>query len=217
MSYSFSKNQIMKKLAGFMFVAGMFLLGFSFSSCTDEEIPLDNPITLTDIEEENLRFMREEEKLARDVYTHLGSIYDLPIFENISASEQKHINFVLDVMEQYGLEDTGTDEPGVFTIPALQELYNTLIEAGEPSLLDALTVGATIEDVDIKDLLDALDQTNNSDLTELFELLKCGSGNHMRAFTSQIKNQGGEYVPQYISQELYEEILNAGHESCNGH
>jgi hypothetical protein len=208
----------MKKLAGFMFLAGMMSLMVSIASCTEEkEDPVETLITLTETEEANLRFMREEEKLARDVYTYLGTLYDLPIFGNISGSEQKHLNFVLDIMDQYNLEDTGTDEAGVFTIPAIQELYNTLIAAGEPSLLDALTVGATIEDVDIKDLLEALNQTENTDLIELFELLQCGSRNHMRAFTGQIENRGGVYTPQYISQELYDEILNGGHESCNGH
>lgn len=193
----------------------LFFLGISAVSCNSDEDITDPSALLSEQEKATLRFMREEEKLAHDVYTHLGGLYDLQIFDNISASEQKHVDFVLDLMADYGLEDTGTDEPGIFTIPELQQLYETLIAQGEQSLLDALIVGATIEDVDIRDLQEAIFETEKADLISLYELLQCGSRNHLRGFTNHIEQQGGAYTPQYISQELFEEIINGVHESCH--
>jgi hypothetical protein len=40
----------------------------------------------------------------------------------------------------------------VFNNAELQTLYNTLLEAGKPSLIDALKVGALVEETDILDL-----------------------------------------------------------------
>ena len=45
-------------------------------------------LTLPDSETVTLKFMREEEKLARDVYLYLFDVWGQWIFENIAASEQ---------------------------------------------------------------------------------------------------------------------------------
>ncbi len=193
----------------------LLILTFSFSSCGDDEV-INEPLPELSADEiSDLQFLREEEKLARDVYAYLGSLYEHIIFENIGASEQRHIDFVLEIMDQYQVEDIGSEEPGVFNNPVIQDLYNRLSSAGEESLLDALIVGATIEDIDINDLDMAINTSNNQDLLDVYEILQCGSRNHIRAFTSQIKQEEGSYTPQYISQQLYDEILQAGHESCN--
>ena len=46
---------------------------------------------ITDVEIEDLRFMREEEKLARETYLVLGEEWGLAIFSNIAESEHKHM------------------------------------------------------------------------------------------------------------------------------
>ena len=56
-------------------------------------------------EEAGLLFMREEEKLARDVYLELFDEWGLRVFENIAESEQKHMDAVLYLLGKYGLED----------------------------------------------------------------------------------------------------------------
>ena len=50
-------------------------------------------------------FMREEEKLARDVYLTLYDAWRLAPFANISVSEQKHMNAMLLLLRKYGLPD----------------------------------------------------------------------------------------------------------------
>ena len=57
-------------------------------------------------EKAHLVFLREEEKLARDVYLKLGEMYpNSRIFGKIDDSEQKHTTAVKNMIEKYGLED----------------------------------------------------------------------------------------------------------------
>lgn len=191
----------------------MFSSVMSFSSCSKNNV--ENPIlSLSDQEKATLRFMREEEKLARDVYVYFHTKYGLNIFGNITSSEQTHMDAVLAVMAKYGIEDSAANQKGVFNNSTLQKLYYDLVAQGETSLGEALKVGATIEDLDIKDLNEGLAATTNADITNLYEKLKCGSRNHMRAFTSQLGFQQISYSPQFISKELYNEIISGNHEPC---
>lgn len=168
---------------------------------------------LSDTEIDGLILMREEEKLARDVYTSLWEKWEVNIFNNIADSEQTHTNAVKTILDRYGLEDPVIDESvGVFTSPILGELYDTLVTQGSSSLMDALIVGATVEDLDINDLNDLLNKTDNTDIIRVYKNLNKGSRNHLRAFVAQIENLGGDYSPQYISQELYDQILSSEQE-----
>ncbi|MBN2146861.1 MAG: DUF2202 domain-containing protein [Anaerolineales bacterium] len=162
-------------------------------------------------ESEGLSYMREEEKLAHDVYMFLYDLWGLPIFQNIAASEQTHSDAVLALLERYGLPDpaSGNGE-GVFSDPDLQALYSQLTQQGSLSLGEALTVGAAIEEIDILDLQSRLSQTDQPDIQMVYQNLEAGSENHLRAFVNTLQSQTGEtYQPQYLSQEAYDAILSA--------
>ena len=169
---------------------------------------------ISDEEAEMLIFMREEEKLARDVYTTFSAQYTIPVFKNIAKSEQWHMDRVLCLLNYYNIEDPAQEEVGVFNNSELQKLYNNLVEQGSASLIDALTVGATIEDVDIRDLSELASQTENEAIITIFEHLKCGSTNHMRAFSRILNNNDVVYTPQFISQEEYDIILSGENGPC---
>ncbi|AIF70098.1 hypothetical protein PAP_08585 [Palaeococcus pacificus DY20341] len=164
---------------------------------------------LTDEEKQGILWMREEEKLARDVYLTLYEKWDLPIFNNIAKSEQTHMDTVKLLIDKYGLEDPVIDEVGKFSNPELQELYNQLVEKGSKSVEDALTVGAMIEELDIVDLQKWISKTDKQDIITVYENLMKGSRNHLRSFVSNLKNYGITYEPQYLSKEEYEEIINS--------
>ncbi len=169
--------------------------------------------TLTAEEKVDLLFMREEEKLARDVYQTLYEKWNLPIFSNIAQSEQTHTEAIRDLLEKYNLTDPVTkDEVGVFQNEELQALYTSLSEKGLRSEIDALTVGATIEDLDIKDLVGAIARTDNQDIKLVYENLMRGSRNHLRAFTRQLTARGEKYEPQYISTDEYQTITSSNTE-----
>ncbi|NJE12238.1 DUF2202 domain-containing protein [Thermococcus sp. LS2] len=165
--------------------------------------------TLTQEEIDGLLWMREEEKLARDVYLTLYEMYGLQIFQNIANSEQMHMDAVLTLLEKYGIEDPAVDEVGVFTNPELQALYDQLIAMGSQSVEDALNVGALIEETDIKDLEEWITKTDNADIIQVYENLMAGSENHLRAFTSVLQNYGVTYEPQVISEDEYNEIISS--------
>jgi len=161
------------------------------------------------IEEGNgLLYMREEEKLARDVYTELYAKWNLRPFSNITRSEQMHMNAILSLLTRYSLQDpVDVNGAGVFKNEGLQNLYNALIVEGNKSVVDALNVGATIEEVDIVDLQKHLRETDNQDITFVYDNLLRGSRNHLRAFVKNIKAQGVTYVPQYLTAAEYEQII----------
>jgi hypothetical protein len=162
-----------------------------------------------------LIFMREEEKLARDVYTALYGIWGQPTFTNIAASEQAHMDEVKLLLDRYNLADPAL-EPGSFTDPNLQALYDQLLAQGSISLAEALKVGAAIEEIDILDLQERLAQTDNADIQQVFNNLMMGSENHLRSFTSVLETQTGEaYAPQYMNLEVYQAILSG--QSGNGY
>jgi len=158
-------------------------------------------------EEDGIAFMREEEKLAHDVYTALYEIWGLNVFSNIARSEQTHTEAVLSLIGDSGMVDpVSENEVGVFTNLTLQELYDELVESGSKSLLDAVKVGLLIEEIDIKDLEDLLEGDIDSRTATVYENLLRGSENHLRAFLRQYERLAGSYTPEVLDSERFDEI-----------
>lgn len=167
-------------------------------------------VPLSDVEASTLTFMREEEKLARDVYLTLFDAWENPVFNNISAAEQRHMDTLKRLLDIYGLVDPVADDTvGVFTNTSLAALYQELVAKGGISLEDALYVGALVEELDITDLKRAIAESTHADVTKAYENMMRGSRNHLRAFVRQIENQGIVYEAQVMSQEEVDEIINS--------
>jgi len=154
---------------------------------------------ITAIEIEDLKFMREEEKFARDSYIVLGEEWGLTIFSNIAESEQKHMDALKQLLDKFGITDPVKDESesgiGDFANSYLDALFDELMIWGLTSEMDGLKVGGAIEEVDIRDIHHMIEQADNEDIITTYESLLCGSRNHLRAFVRQIEINGGEYVP----------------------
>ena len=160
-------------------------------------LPLES---LDPAERERILFIREEEKLAYDVYQTLFDRYGVKIFQNIPNSEMSHMEAMLSIIKKYQLIDPMDKNPrGIFTDPALQSLYNALVSQGQVSLLAAYQVGAKIEELDIYDLNKSIAVTNNQDVKLVYDFLNKGSRNHLRSFYKNLTNAGGMYSPVYIS------------------
>lgn len=170
---------------------------------------------LSEDEIADLLFLREEEKLARDVYLYAFDLYGTNIFSNIAKSEQQHMDSVLSILKKYGIKDTASEIAGEFNNPDLQLIYNSLIEKTNISLLEAFLVGNTVEDLDIHDIVKNEERTENSDLLTMYGLLKCGSRNHLRNFNKQVEQNEGVYKPIYITTEEFEAIISTSNEQCN--
>jgi len=169
--------------------------------------------SLSMVEAEDLTYMREEEKLARDVYLTLYERWGIQAFSNIAASEQRHMDSLGRLIERYGLVDPILrDQVGSFQNNELSSLYAELVSKGGKSALDALKMGALIEDLDIRDLIESIDRTEHPDVVNVYENLMRGSRNHLRAFYSVIQQAGDTYEPQCISQELFDAIVTSSTE-----
>jgi len=205
---------ITRKLATTLFATTLFAtsaasVASDYDGGTDLQATQDAS-SLDATETENLIYMREEEKLARDVYITLYQTWSLPVFDNIAASEETHTTKVEDMLEKYRVTDPVVDETvGVFVDPHLASLYTTLVEQGSASSLAALYVGAAIEEIDMIDLQEAIDASDNADIRQLYENLMSGSRNHLRAFVGQIEDLGIVYEAQYLSQEEVDAIVDS--------
>lgn len=162
---------------------------------------------LSETEKNGLVFMREEEKLAHDVYLKLYEKFNLPIFNNISQSEKTHTEAVKTLLDRYQITDPTSDEVGVFSDQVLQSLYDELLSESI-SVESALKAGALVEEVDIVDLEKYLNETDNQDIILVYNNLLKGSRNHLRSFVKNIQRQTGEeYIPQKLEAVYYEEIV----------
>lgn len=168
--------------------------------------------SLSAAEQESLLYMREEEKLAHDVYVRLDAMWgaSTQTFSNISASETKHTEAVRQLLLRYNVPDIAASlAAGTFNNAKLQDLYTQLVSNGTASLTEALKVGATIEEIDMVDIQAQLAHVDNQDIRVVYENLLKGSRNHLRAFVKNLLNQGVTYVPQYMNATEYEAIINS--------
>lgn len=171
---------------------------------------------LTDEEIAGLKFMREEEKLTHDVYTELRIEFDYGTFENIAASEQTHTDAVALLLDEYDISDPVTGEPGTFSNAELQSLYDNLLKTGMESAEAALKVGAEVEEVDIVDIQERAEATDEEAITLVYDNLIRGSRNHLRAFVRVLEREGASYCPHHLSQSEYDEIISSSIEQGSG-
>lgn len=202
---------------GLLIFTGLLLV--SSTACNKED-QIDTPQnntsqnTISEQEKEILLFMLEEEKLARDTYRYLDSVWGINQFANIKNSEQTHMESIEGLLIKYEIPYTILPQ-GEFSDSDLQTLYNQFTVTGLDSKVAALTIGATIEDLDIFDLKQAIEDFGQADIDQVLEQLLCASGNHMQAFTRGLESNGSSYTPQYITDAEYQEILDAPHGGCD--
>lgn len=140
--------------------------------------------TLTTAQKQQLQYIVEEEKLARDVYNYLAANVTSQKFSNIARSEQTHMDQITAILKTYKIWNPTTNRaPGVFKNTELQKLYNDLVARGSAGTLQAFEVGKLIEVTDIDDLQVMLKSTWPADAKATLDLLLRGSQNHLAAFS----------------------------------
>jgi len=202
------------------------MLSLVFSSCNDSiaatdldlstETNIDQMLqsmeftsdstSISQTERDGLVLMREEEKLAGDVYAYFYTKYGLRPFTNINKSEVQHSGAVLRLLTYFGIPDPALTEAGKFSNPDIQGLYNKLTADGTTAE-NALAVGAFIEEYDIADLRKLIAKTQNADIKMVYTNLLNGSYNHIKAFTRVLAGRGVTYTPQILSVDELNEIL----------
>ncbi len=207
-----SKTRLFVGVFAALFVGAGILIASPASSLAEQ---VNSKEASMDKAKQDVQFLREEEKLARDVYLTLFAKWDLPIFQNIAQAERRHMERMGKLIESYGIEDPVSDDSiGVFKNRELSSLYTKLVAQGSKSVVEALKVGATIEDLDIRDIRQMVRNTKDAAALDAYAALECGSRNHMRAFTRQLAARGVTYKAQYLSSQAIEEIVSGSHERC---
>lgn len=224
-----------KELVTIFMLSGIAMF---FASCTESAIAVDDVLLAADEtkstelalspgdscdftamlsadEIAGLMEMREEEKLARDVYLSFYETHGQIIFKNIAKSEDAHTRAVLHLINGFGLTDPAMQNPGEFNNDLFTTLFNDLSEKGNANLTEALKVGAFIEEYDIADLQELLEKTENVTIKRVYGNLLRGSKNHIRAFSNLLKSMGETYTPTVISEEEYRLILNESAGTAN--
>ncbi len=126
----------------------------------------------------------EEEKVAFDLYTAFGDMYDARQFDRIAASEASHMAAVRTLLTTYGLDDpTVGAVAGVFDNPDLQALYDTLYAQGSESESAALEVGVAVEQDDIQLIEKALGDVTATDVVDVLNNQLAASQRHLAAFS----------------------------------
>lgn len=168
--------------------------------------------TVTDDDKATLALMREEEKLARDVYLTLNEKWDQVVFQHISGAEVNHMKLVKTMMDKYGVDDPiarTKDKRGKFVHQRFQDLYKSLTASGLQSVEQAFRAGAYVEEWDLKDLYEAKKATRSEDLQVLYGQLIRASEQHLRAFTHNLQRVGHTYEPVILPKEKYEFIISS--------
>jgi len=183
--------------------------------CGGKGICGDDLAPLSQEEIDGLTYMREEEKLARDIYRTMADEWGLIVFTHIARSENKHMQAVKHLLDKYEVDDpvqnaeetatTGDD----FTNDNLGDLFDAFKERGLVSVMDALQVGGEIEETDLRDLLYQIDQSENNDIIRTYEHLLCGAFIHLRAYVKQIEIRGENYEPLYLTLEELSTIVDS--------
>ncbi|MGM0588738.1 MAG: DUF2202 domain-containing protein [Bacteroidota bacterium] len=210
----------------YLLILFLFTTGIAMQGCNDSPnsvlnksgTPLDGWVneletmeseTLSESELEGLLFMVEEEKLARDVYIYFDSMYQQKVFNNIIESERNHVAAMRYLLDRYNISDPTVDNlEGEFENEELQTLYNQLTEQGSVSVTEALKTGALIEETDLVDITKEIEETDNDDITFVYQNLKNGSINHLKAFVRNLSKYGITYQPQVLEENEYYQYLN---------
>ena len=171
----------------------------------------DKTSELDDTEIHHLLFIREEEKMARDVYRVLYKKWRNPIFANIVESEQAHMDAMANLLTFYGIDDPVTnDDTGEFTNEDIAGLYSDLVAWGLESEIDALLVGAYIEEYDILDIWEAYADTDEKRIQTVYQSLYEGSYNHLRSFVyvyELVTNESYESIEKLLTDEEYNDVM----------
>lgn len=149
--------------------------------------------TVTDTDAAGLLFMREEEKMARDVYAYLYAKYNSLVFGNITKSENAHMLAVLRLITAFKITDNSNNNAGEFTNTHIKDMYQQLITMGNISLIEALKAGVLIEQADISDLEKEILAAQNASIKTVYTHLMAGSNAHLKAYIWNLKVLGVVY------------------------
>lgn len=136
-----------------------------------------------------ITWMREEERLARDLYQAFADKYGATVFVRIAAAEQHHFDTMGTLISGYGLQDPSAGlAAGTYADPALQKMWDDLSAQGSTSLADAYAVGVAVEKADVADLDEAIAITDDT-VDAYMNHLRTATQQHLATFERLVSGQ----------------------------
>lgn len=211
-------------------VLGIVLGGPGAATAAAGEVSIND---LNFNEQTHLVFTCEEEKLARDVYRVLGrSFPEIGSFAEMEANKEHNKCAVLDLMRKYRVSVPHVnDNVGVFSWGSygryFTEKYLVLTSQGTSNPLNALYVGAFMEELNILDIDQCpkvivdinngiseasacgRNYTDNPDVLRVYDSLVEESRRHLRLLVRDIEQiiGVGNYQAQVLPQDQVDAIL----------
>jgi len=171
----------------------------------------DSTADLTADEIEFIYAIREDEKVARDLYFSFFGTFGLKPFENIGKAEDNHIKATEKLFDYYEIDYPALSENGKFENAIRQKLFDSLLLKGTPEL-EAFKVMAMLEESNIVEYGEVLKTIANPNIKIVIENLARASANHFKAAIRQITALGGTYRPALMTQEQYRAVIATGFE-----
>lgn len=162
-----------------------------------------------------LQSAREEERLARELYTVLADTYNGAVpFSRITLSEQHHHEAIGVLLQRHHVTDPSVGKAaGTYADPTLQTNYNTWLAQGKVSLDKAYEVGVAVEKADIADLKCSINTVTDADVNQVLTHLLNASQHHLTAY--QEAANGNPVGPGQGMQQRMEQGANAGNGADN--
>ncbi len=161
---------------------------------------------LTTDERNDLQWMRIEENLARDVFLAFFLKFGKGPFASIAASEVTHGDAVLQLLRRYGIADPAPGPEGSsVTDPTFGAMYRELVTTGLKSYVDALRIGALIEERDLRDIRERV--STRADIDAVYRQLDERSRVNLRTLVVALKREGVTWVPSQLKPIEYAAIM----------
>jgi hypothetical protein len=168
-----------------------------------------SPLTLGDGAKAALLYQIDEERMAGELYRAFGEKFAARPFSNIPPAEARHQQLLENLATRAGLTPAKATTPGRYATPAIQARYDALLAQGQTSLIEALTVGALVEEQDIADLRVLAATTDSPEVKSVMTVLEQGSRHHLNAFGRNLRSHGVDYVAKILTPAEVAEITAA--------
>lgn len=142
-----------------------------------------------------LVFGKEEERMARDLYTLFATTYArVRPFAEIAASETRHMGAMDRLLSAHGIADPSTGRAaGSYADQAIQKLYDDWKTQGLKSKEEAFKVGIALEKRDIADLKSLVADVDDTYVAGVLGRLLTASEHHLTAFETVL---AGKALPE---------------------
>lgn len=164
---------------------------------------------LTTLEIKNLLNINEGEKLSRDVYTKMSSLWNDELFVSLREQEEEHKKEIETLLTRYLLGSyVSLGAEGEFNSADTKQLYLEIITEGELSIINALTVSAKTEELEIRDLRIAQSLSQRADILGIYQKLESHSKENLKLINQHLIDQTGtSYLPKFLTTEEFAEIV----------